>query len=145
MDPDELLAELNALTRIPSSQTHNGSLIAHKFNQLCDYMSMGCRPPKHWVDSTSPYAREKERWLRDFLAEAIAADEAAAAPAPKLQFDARWDCEQCGTTYIEHWEDDSLSLEDMAEPPVTDSTCPSCGHVHKKLEWPGWMFRSEAG
>lgn len=62
-----------------------------------------------------------------------------------LSLPARTDCESCGATYEETWAEDSDTVEDMVEPPVKDSTCPECGHVHKGLEWPGWMFRSEAG
>jgi len=62
-----------------------------------------------------------------------------------LRLPARVDCEKCGEVYEETWDDDSDTIEDMAEPPVKDSRCPGCGHVHEDMEWPGWMFRSEAG
>jgi hypothetical protein len=59
------------------------------------------------------------------------------------------DCEEdeggCGATFGWTWKDDSLSLEDMAEAPVADVTCPECGAVQTNVAWPGWMFRSEAG
>jgi catabolite regulation protein CreA len=51
----------------------------------------------------------------------------------------------CGETFNWTWEDDSISLEDMAEPPVADVTCPECGAVLTNVAYPGWMFRSEAG
>jgi hypothetical protein len=54
------------------------------------------------------------------------------------------DCPSCEATFEGIWEDDSLSLQDMAEAPVADQTC-VCGHVMKDEEFPGWMFRSEAG
>lgn len=54
------------------------------------------------------------------------------------------DCPVCGITFKGVWEDDSLSVQDMAEAPVADQTC-DCGYVMKDEEYPGWMFRSEAG
>lgn len=66
-----------------------------------------------------------------------------------LRLPARVDCENdpslCGQTFEAVWEDDSMTIEDMAEAPVADIKCPNCGHVHKDFEWPGWTFRSEAG
>jgi hypothetical protein len=50
----------------------------------------------------------------------------------------------CGETFDGHWQDDSLSVQDMAEPPEAEQECPACGH--RQLEvYPGWCFRSEAG
>jgi hypothetical protein len=51
----------------------------------------------------------------------------------------------CGGMFEAIWEEESMTLEDMAEPPVADQTCTECGKVHKDLAWPGWCFRSEAG
>jgi hypothetical protein len=56
----------------------------------------------------------------------------------------RVDCD-CGEIFEGVWRDPSLSLEDMAEAPVADQECPSCGKIHKDEQWPGWAFRSEAG
>jgi hypothetical protein len=55
------------------------------------------------------------------------------------------DCEGCEITFQATWTDDSMTIEDMAEAPVRDVTCPECGYVHKAMPWPGWTFRSEAG
>jgi catabolite regulation protein CreA len=75
-------------------------------------------------------------------------DEQARSGGP-LVLTALVDCDEneggCGTTFQAIWTDDSLSVEDMAEPPVASITCPECGHVHVAMEWPGWTFYSEAG
>lgn len=62
-----------------------------------------------------------------------------------LQLRARVDCPKCLITFEVTWHDDSMSLEDMAEAPVADVTCPGCKHVMVDEPWPGWTFRSEAG
>lgn len=54
------------------------------------------------------------------------------------------DCEECGEPYQGFWSDPSPTIEDMTEIPVAEQVCPACGHC-KVEEWPGWMFRSEAG
>lgn len=55
------------------------------------------------------------------------------------------ECPECGTEFEGYWsDDDSLTDEDVTEAPVAQQTCPACGH-HFDVEWPGWMFRSEAG
>lgn len=54
------------------------------------------------------------------------------------------DCPACGCVYDGTWTDSSLSLEDMAEPPVAVQACPQCG-TQTVETWPGWVFRSEAG
>lgn len=63
----------------------------------------------------------------------------------KLILTAIVDCEGCEVPFQATWYDDSMSLEDMAEAPEADITCPECGHVHPAMAWPGWTFRSEAG
>lgn len=50
----------------------------------------------------------------------------------------------CGETFEGAWTDDSMSVQDMAEPPVAVQECPSCGHKQAET-YPGWCFRSEAG
>lgn len=51
---------------------------------------------------------------------------------------------ECGAVYEGTWTDDSMSVQDMAEPPEAEQTCPTC--EHKQVEtFPGWCFRSEAG
>jgi hypothetical protein len=54
------------------------------------------------------------------------------------------DCPECEAVFEGVWKDDSLSVQDMAEAPVADQTCPN-GHVMAAEEYSGWMFRSEAG
>lgn len=63
----------------------------------------------------------------------------------QLVLTGRVDCGGCELTFEATWADSSLSLEDMAEAPVADLTCPGCGAVLKDEPWPGWTFRSEAG
>lgn len=61
-----------------------------------------------------------------------------------LELSALVDCANCWETYPGRWVDDSLSVQDMAEPPEAEQECPACGH--RQLEtYPGWCFRSEAG
>jgi Zn finger protein HypA/HybF involved in hydrogenase expression len=54
------------------------------------------------------------------------------------------DCAKCGETYEGTWTDDSLSVQDMAEPPEEEQECPACGNVQLEV-FPGWCFNSEAG
>lgn len=54
------------------------------------------------------------------------------------------ECEACGEVYEGTWKDDSLSVQDMAEPPEAEQTCPSCGQVQLEV-YPGWCWNSEAG
>jgi len=54
------------------------------------------------------------------------------------------DCSDCDESFEGVWHDSSLSIQDMAEPPVADQKCPN-GHVMKDEVYPGWCFRSEAG
>lgn len=61
-----------------------------------------------------------------------------------LEFTARVECPECETEFEAVWLDDSITAEDMTEPPEGDFTCPGCGHIHHQV-YPGWMFRSEAG
>ena len=60
-----------------------------------------------------------------------------------LELSALVDCESCDATYEGHWSDDSMSVQDMAEPPEAEQTCP-CGHQQVEV-YPGWCFQSEAG
>jgi hypothetical protein len=55
---------------------------------------------------------------------------------------------ECEHAYVEQWAcpREADTVEDLVEPPVVEnSACPRCGTVQKDLEYPGWMFRSEAG
>lgn len=61
-----------------------------------------------------------------------------------LELSALVDCGECGAAYHGRWLDDSMSVQDMAEPPEAEQTCPACGH--RQLEvYPGWTWTSEAG
>lgn len=61
-----------------------------------------------------------------------------------LELTALVDCAKCDATYDGRWTDDSLSVQDMAEPPEAVQECPGCGH--EQLEtYPGWCWQSEAG
>lgn len=61
-----------------------------------------------------------------------------------LELHALVDCEFCFETYDGRWTDDSMSVQDMAEPPEAEQECPSCGNKQAEV-YPGWCFRSEAG
>lgn len=63
-----------------------------------------------------------------------------------LELTALVDCANpdCGATYDGNWTDDSMSVQDMAEPPEAEQTCPGCGHVQLEA-YSGWCFQSEAG
>lgn len=54
------------------------------------------------------------------------------------------DCPSCEAPVDGIWTDDSISIEDMTEPPVAEQKCGACG-ANFTEEYPGWMFRSEAG
>jgi hypothetical protein len=54
------------------------------------------------------------------------------------------DCGSCGETFEGTWTDDSMSVQDMAEPPEAGQACPACGHVQLEV-YPAWCFNSEAG
>jgi len=70
--------------------------------------------------------------------------------APTLILPANVDCPnpECEHAYVELFvaPEGTDTVEDLVEPPVVEiSVCPQCGTVQKNLEFPGWMFRSEAG
>ncbi len=54
------------------------------------------------------------------------------------------ECDSCGELYEGSWEDDSDTVQDMAENPVAIQACPHCAHEQEE-EYPGFGFRSEAG
>lgn len=60
-----------------------------------------------------------------------------------LELTALVDCARCGTTYDGRWTDDSMSVQDMAEPPEALQQCP-CGYRQSEV-YPGWCWNSEAG
>lgn len=53
-------------------------------------------------------------------------------------------CPRCGTDFDAWWADEVMDVQDMAEAPVAEQTCPACGHA-ETVEYPGWSFRAEAG
>lgn len=69
-------------------------------------------------------------------------DDAQAA----LTFTENVECPHCATIFEGQFYDlsQSLSVQDMTEPPIGQHECPEC-----LWEWPskmtGWMFYSEAG
>ncbi len=68
----------------------------------------------------------------------------SAEPDPRLVFTEIADCPQC-CAEIECWfTDDSLSVEDMTDPPTGDQTCDACGYSWRATAT-GWSFFSEAG
>lgn len=62
----------------------------------------------------------------------------------QLRFTENVDCESCGTTFEGEFHDESLTVEDIVDPPVGEHTCPACGH-HFASQMTGWTFYSEAG
>jgi ribosomal protein S27AE len=54
------------------------------------------------------------------------------------------ECPQCGVEFAGVWAVDG-DIQDMAEAPVADKTCPNCGFVMLDVEYPGWTFHTEAG
>jgi len=75
---------------------------------------------------------------RAFDSDDVARDETT------LQFVEIIDCPLCGTAFETVFTDDSLTVEDIVEPPTADHTCPSCGHLWN-APMTGWTFYSEAG
>lgn len=61
-----------------------------------------------------------------------------------LRFTENVDCGQCGTTFEGTFFDDSMTVEDIVDPPRGRHCCPSCGHQWAS-EMTGWTFYSEAG
>lgn len=63
-----------------------------------------------------------------------------------LRFTENVDCPACGTTFegVFHDQDQSITVEDMTEPPVGEHECPACGHRWASAAT-GWAFFSEAG
>jgi ribosomal protein S27AE len=63
-----------------------------------------------------------------------------------LRFTENVDCPRCGEIFegefLDHTQ--SLSVQDMQEPPRGAQVCPECGHGFS-AELTGWMFYGEAG
>jgi len=57
MDPDRLLSEINAISRSTMDVPHVGNALrelAHKINQLDDWIQTGGRLPAKWKDRDVP-------------------------------------------------------------------------------------------
>lgn len=76
---------------------------------------------------------------RDFDSDEVARGEQLA-----LRFTELVDCPACGQTFHGVFHDDSMSVEDLTDPPIGEHTCPECGHQFVS-EMTGWTFYSEAG
>lgn len=54
------------------------------------------------------------------------------------------ECPKCKLEFAGIWPVATGDIQDLAEAPVADKTCPWCGHVWS-MEYPGWTFFTEAG
>jgi hypothetical protein len=62
-----------------------------------------------------------------------------------IQLTATVECIACFNEFEGHWIDkDADTIEDVAEAPVADQTCPNCNNTQEET-YPGWMFHTEAG
>lgn len=62
-----------------------------------------------------------------------------------LVFTENVECPQCATVFDGSFHDsESLSVEDVADPPTGTHTCPACGHSWMS-SMSGWVFFTEAG
>jgi DNA-directed RNA polymerase subunit M/transcription elongation factor TFIIS len=52
-------------------------------------------------------------------------------------------CPKCGTEQTGMFTDDSMSVEDMVEPPKTEQECEVCLH-HWVAEYSGWSTYGDA-
>ena len=75
---------------------------------------------------------------RQFDSDAVARGEEG------LRFTENLDCPQCALMFEGVFVDDSISVEDIVDPPRAAHTCPGCGHQWT-AEMTGWTFFSEAG
>lgn len=64
----------------------------------------------------------------------------------QLSFTENVSCLRCGETFEGYFFDytQSLTVEDLTEPPRGNQVCPWCEH-HFDAEMTGWMLFSEAG
>jgi predicted RNA-binding Zn-ribbon protein involved in translation (DUF1610 family) len=71
-------------------------------------------------------------------------DQVARGEPSRLRFTEFVDCPQCGQLSEGEFFDDSMSVEDIVDPPTGNHVCPGCGHRWSS-ELTGWTFFSEAG
>lgn len=62
----------------------------------------------------------------------------------RLRFTENLDCPQCTLVFEGEFFDDSLTVQDLVDPPVGYHRCPRCGHQWTS-ELSGWTFYGEAG
>jgi uncharacterized protein (DUF2225 family) len=64
----------------------------------------------------------------------------------QLRFTENVECPICFTVFDGEFFDTtgSMTVEDMAEPPIGIHTCPACRHKWGSV-YTGWQFYSEAG
>lgn len=55
------------------------------------------------------------------------------------------ECPACELTFEAEWQEELLDQQQLDEPPVSDFTCPGCGHCMPSVSYPGWTFFGEAG
>lgn len=74
---------------------------------------------------------------------AFDSDEVARSENVLLRFTENVECD-CGCVFEGVFYDDSMTVEDIVDPPRGRHTCPECGHRFV-TELTGWTFFSEAG
>lgn len=67
----------------------------------------------------------------------------AATPQP-LYFTEFVDCPRCDTVVDGIFTDDSITVEDIVDPPTGSHACPTCGHAWTS-DMTGWTLFTEAG
>lgn len=75
---------------------------------------------------------------------AFDSDDAAHAQHSALRFTENVDCPRCDAVFEGEFFDESMNVQDIAEPPSATHTCPVCQH-----RWvsclTGWTMYGEAG
>lgn len=77
---------------------------------------------------------------RAFDSDEVARDE---HPGP-LRFTETVECPHCAQEFEGVFFDDSMTVQDITDPPEGHHRCPRCGHAWRS-ELTGWTFYSEAG
>ena len=75
---------------------------------------------------------------------AFDSDDVARGLQDGLRFTENVECSNCATVFEGQFHDDSMTVEDITDPPTGEHTCPACG-FHFGTEMTGWTFFSEAG